>query len=44
MGRNKEIKNSQIIKVTRCWWLMPVILPTQEERSGRLWFEASLGK
>jgi hypothetical protein len=23
---------------------MPVILPTQEERSGGSWFEASLGK
>jgi hypothetical protein len=26
------------------WWLMPITLTTQEERSGRSWFEASPGK
>jgi hypothetical protein len=27
-----------------CWWLMPVILATQEQRSEGLKFKASLGK
>jgi hypothetical protein len=28
----------------RCWWLMPIILATQEAEIQRIRFEASLGK
>jgi hypothetical protein len=32
------------IHATRHWWLTPVILATQRQRSGGLWFQARPGK
>jgi hypothetical protein len=28
----------------RCWWLMPIILATQEAEIRSIWLEVSLGK
>jgi hypothetical protein len=38
---NKEVLKNKTMRHNGHQWLMPVILATQEVRSGGLWFEAS---
>jgi hypothetical protein len=38
-----SVRSKSLIKA-ELRWLMPVVLATQRQRSGRSWFKASLGK